>query len=71
MDVPELVLIKVFNNLPLYNQLAARQVCKQWQRLIDENLAHSARELVLFANDVLLALQLPVSQPEQLAHCEP
>ena len=50
MDVPELVLINVFNSLPLYDQLAARLVCKQWQRLIEENLAHSARELVIFSN---------------------
>ena len=50
MDVPELVLIGVFNSLPVYEQLTARLVCKQWQRLIEENLAHSARELVLFAN---------------------
>ena len=42
----------VFKSLPLYDQLAARLVCKQWKKLIEENLTNSARELILFSNRI-------------------
>ena len=48
--LPELALIKIFNYLPLYDQLSnARLVCKKWKLLIEQdNLMNSRSELVLF-----------------------
>ena len=48
--LPELALIKIFDCLPLYDQLSsARLVCKKWKLLIEQdNLTNSRSELVLF-----------------------
>ena len=48
-DLPELVLIKLFNCLPLHDQLlSVRLVCKKWKLLVEQNnLANCRSELVL------------------------
>ena len=46
--LPELALLRIFSHLPVYDRLAARLVCKEWRRLVEEQLSHSAKELVLF-----------------------
>lgn len=48
-ELPELALIRIFNGLPLYDQLAGRLVCKLWKTLIENDLlANSRKELILF-----------------------
>lgn len=46
-ELPELALIKVFNYLPLYDQLTFRKVCKLWKQIIEDNISNSRKELVL------------------------
>lgn len=45
--LPELTLIAVFSDLPLYDQLRIRSVCKQW-KVITEKRILCREELVLF-----------------------
>lgn len=48
-ELPELVLIKILDHLPIDDQLNGRRVCKLWKQMIDDNsLIKSRKELILF-----------------------
>lgn len=49
MDLPEIVVLKIFNFLPFHHQLtSARLICKKWKLLAEHKLVNSRKELVLF-----------------------
>lgn len=69
--LPELALIELFDNLPLYDQLKIRRVCKQW-KVITEKRILSRKELVLFHKTAARPLiwfhsQLPVNAHSSVA----
>ena len=64
MELPELALIKVLSNFPLYDQLTiCRLVCKRWKLLVEQDILKNFRsELVLFVRMLRMPLVWSHSQ---------